>query len=175
MKRCALCRLRVKSGSPAWAAECPLLGVEQTSISGDWMYACSQKRAFGQFLSAWVPSSMTANLPVIEIYSANRRDDKGGPTLLPLIGAWWFGWNSEGHFQGFSRPRMVSGPSSSNSESSIRVQVTSHGKSQGGLGTSLAADLSASRRNADAANSRALISSAARTDKGPVQELARQW
>ncbi len=63
---------------------------------------------------------------------------------------------------------MVSGPFSSNSESSIRVQVTRHGKSQGGLGTSFAADVSAPMRNADATNSRALISSAARTDKGPV-------
>ncbi len=34
----------VTSGSPAWALECPLLGVEQTSISGRWMSACSHKR-----------------------------------------------------------------------------------------------------------------------------------
>ncbi len=35
--------LWVKTGSPAWASECPLLGVEQTSISSDWMSACSHK------------------------------------------------------------------------------------------------------------------------------------
>ncbi len=35
---------RVKSGSPAWASECPLLGEEQTSISGGWMSAFSHKR-----------------------------------------------------------------------------------------------------------------------------------
>ncbi len=37
------CLLWVKTGSPAWASECPLLGVEQTSISGGWMSACSQE------------------------------------------------------------------------------------------------------------------------------------
>ncbi len=36
--------LWVKSGSPAWASECPLLGVRRKSISGDWMSACSHNR-----------------------------------------------------------------------------------------------------------------------------------
>ncbi len=39
------CLLWVKSGSPAWASECPLLGEEQTSISGRWMSAFSQNRS----------------------------------------------------------------------------------------------------------------------------------
>ncbi len=36
--------LWVKSGSQAWASECPLLGVKQTSNWGAWMSAYSQKR-----------------------------------------------------------------------------------------------------------------------------------
>ncbi len=36
--------LWVKTGSPACASECLLLGVKQKSILGDWMSACSQKR-----------------------------------------------------------------------------------------------------------------------------------
>ena len=34
----------VTSGSPAWASECPLLGVKRKSNSGGWMSACSQNR-----------------------------------------------------------------------------------------------------------------------------------
>ncbi len=32
--------------SPAWASECPLLGLKRTSISGGWRSAYSQKRKF---------------------------------------------------------------------------------------------------------------------------------
>ncbi len=39
-----------KSGNPAWASECPKLGVKQTSISGDWMSACSQQRKFARLI-----------------------------------------------------------------------------------------------------------------------------
>ncbi len=38
--------LWVKSGSPAWASECPVLGVKQTSYSGGCMSPCSQERTF---------------------------------------------------------------------------------------------------------------------------------
>ena len=40
------CPRWVKSGSPAWTTECPLLGEEQTSISSDWMSAYSRKETF---------------------------------------------------------------------------------------------------------------------------------
>ena len=40
------CRLRVKSGSPAWTSECPMLGVKRKSISGRWMSVPSQTRTF---------------------------------------------------------------------------------------------------------------------------------
>ena len=36
--------LRVKTGSPAWASECPVLGVERKSISGGWTSVCSHKQ-----------------------------------------------------------------------------------------------------------------------------------
>ena len=39
--------LWVNNGSPAWASECPELGVKRKSISGDWMSACSQEQKFG--------------------------------------------------------------------------------------------------------------------------------
>ncbi len=35
----------VNNGSPAWVLECPLLGVERTSILGDWRSPCSQNEA----------------------------------------------------------------------------------------------------------------------------------
>ncbi len=41
--------LWVNNGSPAWASECPELGVEQKSISDGWMSACSHKRTFEHF------------------------------------------------------------------------------------------------------------------------------
>ncbi len=39
------CPSRVKTGSPAWASECPLLGAKRKSISGDWMSVHSQYRS----------------------------------------------------------------------------------------------------------------------------------
>ena len=39
-------RLWVNYGSPAWAPECPVLGEEQTSISGGWRSAFSQEETF---------------------------------------------------------------------------------------------------------------------------------
>ena len=76
--------------------------------------------------------------------SKSRQDDKG------YTGDDGGDENGEFHHSGgcalgnaSSGPRMVSGPSSSNSEASICSQVASHGKSQGGLGTSFAANVSA--------------------------------
>ena len=40
------CLQRVKTGSPAWASECPLSGVKRKSISGDWMSVHSHNRTF---------------------------------------------------------------------------------------------------------------------------------
>jgi hypothetical protein len=52
--------LRVNNGSPAWASECPFLGVKQTSISGGWMSAFSQKATF---MRAAAPSSTDVSRP----------------------------------------------------------------------------------------------------------------
>ncbi len=38
--------LRANNGSPAWTTECPVLGVEQKSISGDRMSVPSQEETF---------------------------------------------------------------------------------------------------------------------------------
>ncbi len=36
----------IEDGGPAWASECPVLGVKQTSYSGGCMSPCSHKRKF---------------------------------------------------------------------------------------------------------------------------------
>ncbi len=72
--------LWVKTGSPAWASECPLLGVKQTSISGDWMSAFSQKEKSVlpdgckeiQFPWRWDSGTITTNLDVISGMSVEQ-------------------------------------------------------------------------------------------------------
>ncbi len=52
----------VKSGSPAWVMECPLLGVKRKSISGGWRSSFSQSRTFRPFRYIWIFGSPTASL-----------------------------------------------------------------------------------------------------------------
>ena len=76
------CPSWVTSGSPAWASECPLLGVKRTSISGDAMSAYSQTRTFGRSATAWILAWASANLGAWRIF--NRASPRGHLRRPPL-------------------------------------------------------------------------------------------
>ena len=70
--------LWVSSGSPAWASECPVLGVERKSISGGWMSPCSQEATFRPFRSTWILGLATASL-------RPQGDQAWNAALLPYL------------------------------------------------------------------------------------------
>ncbi len=73
------CRLGVKTGSPAWASECPELEVEQTSISGNWMSACSHKPTFVAFLDGMDSGAVLGYSP----YPGRQSWNAASPPFLP--------------------------------------------------------------------------------------------
>ncbi len=79
------CLLRVKNGSPAWASECPLLGVKQTSISGDWRSVHSQELTSAQ-ASAKVSSRPNPDLRGDAVTDHSIEIDLSPDTFTPMLG-----------------------------------------------------------------------------------------
>ncbi len=66
---------RVKTGSPAGASECPLLGVQQTSNLGDLMSACRQTRAFAAASERF--TSVTVLLSTVRLRTVQAAKESG--------------------------------------------------------------------------------------------------